>query len=608
MQQPAAECGQANVCDTTKPGKASGTASIESSEAGDITPHGNIANTGGADVVLTDCDPVVNTATVPSTDSVPQGEPVMMPGMAEDKPSPVEGTDRDAVVNEPVQEIQDGGGTGDSNCGQITATQRAAALPGPVDTGLNLVPGQNGELSTQSDQMKATERAPVSPVMLSPGGRETDLEVAPSDDQLNKVVAIEDGGEMAEDGGEMQMTEDGGEMQMTEDGGEIQMTEDGGQMQADFRWQTDFKKTPTQIAGATQEYAGCVNNFLKGCKWSPDGTCILTNSDDNSLRIYNTPEQLYMGVTANIPEMTAVLRMIEAELVYDYCWYPNMSSDNPDSCCVASSCRETPIHLWDAFTGQLRCSYRAFDHLDELTCAHSLCFSADGQRLYCGFNKMIRVFDINRPGRDCQQRPTYTKEGQAGIISCIAFNPQMPDIYAAGSYLRSVALYSEPKGEMLCMLQGQQGGVTQVMFSPDGTKLYSGGRKDNEILCWDMRNFGKVLFVLSRQVATNQRMYFDQDSMGQHLLSGSHNGKVDAWDITQSLDTHGEEPCLSPLLTYQAHSDVINGISIHPTLPVLATASGQRHFPLSSQLSDCSDSETESPCHEDNCLRLWLLA
>ena len=239
MQQPAAECGQAKVGDTTKPGKASGAVGIESSEGGDIAPQGNIANTGGADVVLTDCDPVVNTATVPSTDSVPQGDPVMMPGMAEDKPSPVEGTDRDAVVNEPVQEIQEGGGTGDSNCGQITTTQRAAALPGPVDTGLNLVPGQNGELTTQSDQMKATERAPVSPVMLSPGGGETDLEVAPSDDQLNKVVATEDGGEMTEDGGEMaedggEMTEDGGEMQMTEDG-EMQMTEDGGEMQADFR-------------------------------------------------------------------------------------------------------------------------------------------------------------------------------------------------------------------------------------------------------------------------------------------------------------------------------------------------------------------------------------
>lgn len=28
------------------------------------------------------------------------------------------------------------------------------------------------------------------------------------------------------------------------------------------------------------------NNFLKGVKWSPDGSCFLTCSDDNSLRLF----------------------------------------------------------------------------------------------------------------------------------------------------------------------------------------------------------------------------------------------------------------------------------------------------------------------------------
>ncbi len=41
----------------------------------------------------------------------------------------------------------------------------------------------------------------------------------------------------------------------------------------------------------------------------------------------------------------------------------------------------------------------------------------------------------------------------------------------------SVAVYSEPKGNMLCMFQGQQGGITHIMFSPDGNKLYTGARK-----------------------------------------------------------------------------------------------------------------------------------
>ena len=40
-----------------------------------------------------------------------------------------------------------------------------------------------------------------------------------------------------------------------------------------------------------------------------------------------------------------------------------------------------------------------------------------------------------------------------------------------------VGVYADQNGELIFLLQGLQGGVTHVMFSPDGTKLYSGGRK-----------------------------------------------------------------------------------------------------------------------------------
>ena len=39
---------------------------------------------------------------------------------------------------------------------------------------------------------------------------------------------------------------------------------------------------------------------------------------------------------------------------------------------------------------------------------HCAAFSLDGSKIYCGYNKMVRVFDTSRPGRQCQQRPTGT--------------------------------------------------------------------------------------------------------------------------------------------------------------------------------------------------------
>lgn len=35
--------------------------------------------------------------------------------------------------------------------------------------------------------------------------------------------------------------------------------------------------------------------------------------------------------------------------------------------------------------------------------------------------------------------------------------------------------------------------------------------QDPEILCWDLREPGRVVFSLKRNVATNQRIYFDLD-------------------------------------------------------------------------------------------------
>ena len=51
-----------------------------------------------------------------------------------------------------------------------------------------------------------------------------------------------------------------------------------------------------------------------------------------------------------------------------------------------------------------------------------------------------------------------------GIISCLAFSPTSEGLFAAGSYNKTSALYSEHNAELLFVLHGQEGGVTQVLF------------------------------------------------------------------------------------------------------------------------------------------------
>lgn len=61
-------------------------------------------------------------------------------------------------------------------------------------------------------------------------------------------------------------------------------------------------------------------------------------------------------------------------------------------------------------------------------------------------------------------------------MSCIAFSPVQP-VYAAASYARTAALYARADGAPLALLHGHCGGITHLLFAPDGQRLFTGARK-----------------------------------------------------------------------------------------------------------------------------------
>jgi len=353
------------------------------------------------------------------------------------------------------------------------------------------------------------------------------------------------------------------------------------------------------VAGTYSElHDGC---FWKGCKWSPDGLCILTNSDDNALRIFNLPQDLIQECDSKnqkIETMSPELKMKEGEIIYDYDWYPFMSSYDSSTCCLISTSKDHPVHLWDAFTGHIRCSYLSFNHLDELVAANSLSFNLDGSKIYCGYNKMLRIFDSSRPGRECDEYPTVVKNSslnQSGIISCISFANQISDMFALGSFAKSVGVYSEHDADLICMLPGSLGGVTQVQFSKDGILLFAGARRDDKIVCWDLRNPNEVLFSIKREAATNQKIQFDIHRSNRYLFTGNTNGKISVYDITA--------PYSQRSYSIDAHNDAVNGLSLHPYLPLVASTSGQRHFALDDDSSSSENDDSEDVI--ENSLRIW---
>ncbi|GFZ06256.1 transducin/WD40 repeat-like superfamily protein [Actinidia rufa] len=366
------------------------------------------------------------------------------------------------------------------------------------------------------------------------------------------------------------------------------------------------------------------NNFLKGIKWSPDGSCSLTSAEDNTFRVFPLPDYggNYAGNACSFAADTAAdsytanLVVNGGESIYDFCWYPFMSASDPVTCVFASTTRDHPIHLWDATSGELRCTYRAYDAMDEITAAFSIGFNPSGTKILAGYNKSLRVFDIHRPGRDFQHHSTVqgNKEGQSvcwdagggactagitvvtvvlqaaqmtentsqgaktvgcGIISAIAFCPSHTKMLATGSYSQTTAIYGEDNMELLYILHGQEGGVTH----------------DPYILCWDIRKTVDIVYKLYRSSEnTNQRIMFDVDPLGQHLGTGGQDGLVHIYNLQTG----------QWVSSFQAALDTVNGFSFHPFLPMAASSSGHRRF---QNLDDSSGDFSLSG--DENCASIW---
>ena len=367
------------------------------------------------------------------------------------------------------------------------------------------------------------------------------------------------------------------------------------------------------------------DNFLKGVRWSPDGVCLLTcGAEDNTFRVYDIPADLSVVPIPDPTDETArlgdarllpdalwpALRVRAPESVYDYAWFPGMTATDPRTCVFASVTRAQPAQCWDACDGSLRASYVAHDHFDEPTAPTCVAFSADGACIFGGFDGCVRAWHVSRPGRDCDawvsaRRGRKTIPG-GGLTGCVAPAPLAAGsrLVAAGSYDRTVRVFDATTGEVALAFEGHAGGVTRAVWSPDGGYVYTGARRDAEIACWDVRNATGPVYRCARATAsTNQRIGFDVEPCGRHLVSGGEDGCLRAYDLTT-----GDE-----VGAWRAAADVVGDFAFHPcasfedarrgTVPRGASVSGNRTF--RSPADDEGAEEVEEGEEPTCALRVW---
>lgn len=125
-----------------------------------------------------------------------------------------------------------------------------------------------------------------------------------------------------------------------------------------------------------------------------------------------------------------------------------------------------------------------------------------------------------------------------------------------------------------------------------------------------MRNLSRVLFVMRRDADTNQRVYFDLDASGQRLISGDQQGGLHWWDVHSVADSLADsDDFLKTSHQFpDLHQDCLNGVSFHPSYPIVATASGQRHYRRFVDDDQPEGSAIFQPLPDgDNSVKLWWM-
>lgn len=100
----------------------------------------------------------------------------------------------------------------------------------------------------------------------------------------------------------------------------------------------DFFIEKNVIELARSSWRGSSRNqrYLKGCLWSPDGTCLLTTVNGDGMHVFETPSDLYSSdaISPDRPLdcLQSAVHIKEGGIVYDYCWFPFMNSQDPATC------------------------------------------------------------------------------------------------------------------------------------------------------------------------------------------------------------------------------------------------------------------------------------
>ncbi|KAH8828723.1 WD40-repeat-containing domain protein [Flagelloscypha sp. PMI_526] len=267
-------------------------------------------------------------------------------------------------------------------------------------------------------------------------------------------------------------------------------------------WKQQFHRLPKVLSRRIDCTRNCmvsmnVGSRVRSVAFSPDGLRVVSGSEDNIVRIWDTQS----GRRRN--------KLIGHQN------YVNSVSFSPDGSRIVSGSDDKSVRIWDSQSG---CQLNKLDGHQNWVC--SVAFSPENTRIVSGScDKSVRIWDAHS-GQQLNKL-----KGHQGPVCSVAFSPDGSRI-VSGSNDNSVRIWDAQSGHQLNKLKGHQNWVFSVAFSPDGLRIVSGS-EDDSVRIWDAHS-ARQLYKLNGHSDRVYSVAFSPD--GSRIVSGSWDHSVRIWD------------------------------------------------------------------------------
>jgi len=253
-------------------------------------------------------------------------------------------------------------------------------------------------------------------------------------------------------------------------------------------------------------HAGDVNAVA----YSPDGTRIVSGSDDKTLKVWDASSGAELATLAG------------------HAGDVNAVAYSPDGTRIVSGSCDATLKMWDAAASTVLATLTGHTFW-----VNAVAYSPDGTRIVSGsstsmltdsWDNSLKIWDA------ASGAELASLTGHTGWVHAVAYSPDGTR-FVSGSGDRTIKVWDASSGAELATLTGHAGGVNAVAYSPDGTRIVSGSW--GTIKIWDAAS-GVQLATPSGHTGGVIAVAYSPD--GTRIVSGSWDRTAKIWDASSGAE------------------------------------------------------------------------